>query len=135
MSSQAAHTRRWTRTDYYHMAEAGVFRHDKHLELIQGEIITMTPQRSRDAAVISIVEIELRRAFGDSHLIRVQMPLALDNDSEPESDLAVVTGVPRDYLTNHPRSALLVVEISDTTLKFDREDKSALYAQYHIPDY
>jgi Uma2 family endonuclease len=66
--------------------------------------------------------------------VRVQLPIALDDESEPEPDLAVVSGGPRDY-ANHPSRPALVVEIADSTLAFDREHKGSLYARARLPDY
>jgi len=63
------------------------------------------------------------------------MPLIVDPDSEPEPDLAVVTGSPRDYVSAHPRTALLVVEVADTTLALDRQRKLPTYARAGIPEY
>jgi len=73
-------------------------------------------------------------SFGGHH-VRVQAPLALHDDSKPEPDIAVVSGSFRDYRNAHPRTAVLVVEISDATLAFDREDKAQVYAQADIPEY
>lgn len=126
-------SKRWTRREYERLADAGCLA-DQRLELIAGEILEMTPQRGAHAMAIGLVECALRRAFGESHWIRVQMPLALSADSEPEPDLAVVTGSPRDY-PEHPAHAALVVEISDTTLAFDRARKAGLYAAAGIEEY
>lgn len=135
MEANSVQTKRWTRREYYQMAEAGMFQPDEHVELIDGEIITMTPQRSQHAAVIGKVEAALRQAFGEGYWVRTQMPLAVSEDSDPEPDVAIVPGSPNDYLNEHPTTALLVVEVSDTTLPLDREKKAWLYAQYQIPEY
>lgn len=117
------------------MAEAGILRPDERVELIEGEIITMTPQRSQHAAVISKVEMALRQAFGVDSFIRIQMPLVLTDESEPEPDLAVVKGSPDDYMEEHPRTALLIVEVADTTISYDQTRKAVLYATHGIPEY
>ncbi len=65
----------------------------------------------------------------------MQIPLTLGGRSEPEPDVAVVSGGPRDYLVSHPTSALLVVEIADTTVRFDRRDEGSLYARAGVLDY
>ena len=117
------------------MADAGILRPDERVELIEGEIITMTPQRSRHAAVISKVEAALRQAFGPNCFIRIQMPLALTEHSEPEPDLAVVGGVPDDYIEDHPSTAFLIVEVADTTVSYDQNRKAILYATHGIPEY
>lgn len=127
--------RRWTRDDYYKMAEAGIFAPGERVELIEGEIVAMTPQKSPHAAAGSLVEEALRVAFGPGFHVRSQRPLDLGPESEPEPDAAVVRGRPRDYVSAHPVTAVLVVEISDTTLAYDRGRKAALYAKAGIPEY
>lgn len=135
MSAPAIHTKRWTRQEYDRLAEAGILGPDERIQLIEGEIITMTPQNSPHAAAIGLVETALRQIFDQTHWIRIQLPLIVDPDSEPGPDLAVVIGSPRKYVTEHPRTALLVVEIADTTLSLDRDRKAPLYARAGIPEY
>jgi Uma2 family endonuclease len=117
------------------MAEAGIFSPDERVELLNGEILTMTPQNSPHAATVGLVERVLQRVFGSDHWVRVQLPLIVDPDSEPEPDLAVVSGTPRDYVAEHPRTALLVIEVADTSLDKDRDRKAAIYARAGIPEY
>lgn len=95
----------------------------------------MSPERSRHAATIDLALDALRRAFGASHTIRVRHPLAAGDESEPQPDLAVVPGTPRDYVERHPRSASLVVEVSDTSLAYDRTRKGRVYARAGVADY
>jgi Uma2 family endonuclease len=136
MTIPALQTRRWTRAEYERMAETGVLRPDERVELLDGEILlVMTPQNSPHAAVIGKTEDVLRQTFGRGIWVRTQMPLILDPDSEPEPDLAVVPGSPSDYVQEHPRTALLVVEVADTTLEKDRGRKAATYARAGIPEY
>lgn len=125
----------WSRADYDRLVEAGVFGPGARVELLEGEIIEMSPEKSRHAATIDLVLEALRRAFGASHTIRVQHPLAVSAGSEPQPDLAVVPGTARDYLDQHPQSAALVVEVSDTSLDYDRTKKARVYAQSGIADY
>lgn len=128
--------RHWTREEYHRMAELGLIGPEERLELIEGEIVQkMTPQKSPHATAIRLVEEALRRAFGAGFDVRVQLPLALSPLSEPEPDVAVVRGGPRDYRDAHPTTALLVVEVADTTLAFDRRTKGSLYARAQIADY
>lgn len=127
--------RRWTREEYYRMAGAGVFAPGERVELIEGEIINMTPQDSPHAAAGWLVDSALGRAFPPEYHVRSQRPLILGPDSEPEPDAAVVRGAARDYVHSHPTTAVLVVEISLTTLAFDRGRKAALYAKAGIPEY
>lgn len=127
--------RRWTRDEYQQLADSGVLRPDERVELIAGEIIAVPPQHSRHATGVRLAEDALRALFGVGFDVRAQLPLALGQDSQPEPDVAVVVGTPRDFSEAHPTSALLVVEVADTTLTFDRETKSSLYAAAGIPEY
>lgn len=117
------------------MVAAGVFHPEERLELIEGEILPMTPQGSGHATAVSLVGEVLRKAFGPGFTIRVQMPLALVPDSEPEPDVAVVLGGPRDYKEEHPRTAVLVVEVADATLDYDRGRKTTVYARAGIQEF
>ncbi|MEX5217521.1 MAG: Uma2 family endonuclease [Nitrospira sp.] len=135
MSAPAIQTKRWTRKEYERMAALGLFSPDERVQLIEGEIVTMTPQNSPHAATIGKTQRALDRTFGVNIWVRVQMPLIIDPDSEPEPDLAVVQGTPDDYSDHHPTSALLVVEVSDTTLSLDRDRKRSLYARAGIQEY
>lgn len=135
MSSSAIQVHRWTRDEYERMVEGGVFHPEERVELIDGDIFNMTPQGSLHATAIRLVEDALRRVYSKGYDVRVQMPLAIDEYSEPEPDIAVVMGNPRDYRDSHPSTALLVVEVADNTLPFDREKKKRLYARNGIPEY
>lgn len=135
MGVSAVQTRRWTREEYERLVETGIFHPEERVELLDGELVVMTPQKSIHATAIRLVEDALRIAFGSGHDVRAQLPLALDPDSEPEPDAAVVAGTPRDYRDAHPTTALLVVEVADTTLAFDRERKRSLYARAGIAEY
>ena len=131
----AVQLRRWTRDEYDRMIDAGVLTTEDQVELIDGEIVTMTPQKSRHATAVHLAQDVLRRAFGESVAVRAQLPLALSADSEPEPDVAVVTGSPRDYRDEHPVTALLILEVADSTLAFDRTKKASVYARAGIGDY
>ncbi len=134
-TSVAVDSHRWTRREYENMVSGGVFHPEDKLELIEGEIYDVSPQSSRHATAIRLVEDALRRAYGSGFDVRVQLPAALDASSEPEPDVAVVEGGPRDYRDAHPTTALLTVEVSDTSLAFDRTTKQATYARSTIPEY
>ena len=131
----AVQVRRWTRDEYQRLADVGLLAPDERVELIEGEIIVVPPQRSRHAVGIRLAERKLRAVFSPAFDVLVQMPLALGPHSQPEPDLAVVAGSPRDFTEAHPTSAVLVVEVSDTTLSYDRETKGSLYAAADIPEY
>src|SRR5260370_25744423 len=77
----------------------------------------------------------LEKAFGPGFWIRTQAPLALPGDTEPNPDVSVVSGTREDYLQQHPATALLVVEVSDTTFRYDRKTKGSIYTAAQIADY
>lgn len=124
----------WTRSEYEKMVEMGIFHPEARFELIDGEIIDMTPQGSYHATSIQVMAEYIRDLFGAGYHVRTQMPLALGEDSEPEPDLAVVTGGFMDYRDAHPQIAALVVEVANSTLAYDRL-KANTYARHFIPEY
>ncbi len=126
---------RWTREQYERVVRLGGFEPDQRLELIDGEIVDMAPQNEPHAVALSLLHDALRRAYGDGYVVRIQSPVALDAGSVPEPDLAIVPGRPRDFLTSHPSNAVLLVEIADTTLAYDRSTKRVLYARNGVPEY
>jgi len=135
MSPQGFQLYRWTRQDYAKIAAKGIFHPEARLELIRGNVIQMSPQTSFHATTIRLIEEALRSVCSQGYDVRVQLPLALMPDSEPEPDIAVVSGKPRDYRNKHPETALLIVEVSDSTLIMDRKYKKKLYAGCKIPEY
>ena len=124
----------WTREQYYRMAELGFF-HGKRVELIKGEIIEMSPMKSAHATAVRLVVEILREIFATGFVVDSQLPMSFGKTDEPEPDVAVVAGTIRDYSNSHPKTAALVVEVSDTTLAFDRAKKASLYAENKIADY
>lgn len=126
---------RWTRERYERAIAAGVFEEDDRIELIDGEVVTMSPQSSKHSTGIRLLERALRSAYGAGYVVDAQLPLALGTVSEPEPDVAVVRGSPRDFIDAHPTSAVMVVEVADTSLGKDRSVKKALYARHGIPEY
>lgn len=127
--------RRWTRQEYERFVEMGIFAPDERVELINGKVVEMAPQTSRHATAVTLVSRALSNVFGEGYVMRVQLPLAATAASEPEPDVAIVRGSPRDYLQAHPTSAVLVVEVSDTTLEYDRTTKAAIYAEAKVEEY
>lgn len=125
--------RLWSRDEYYQMAEFGWFD-DQRVELVEGEIVQMSPQKNAHFVAIESTAEILKAVFGPKYWVRAQAPLRLLPRSEPEPDVAVVTGSRHDY-REHPSTALLIVEISDSSLIYDRQIKSALYARAGIADY
>ncbi len=126
-------TYRWSQQEFHQMADLGWFD-EKRVELIDGEIIEMPVPKPPHVAAILLTNNALRAAFGAGFCVRTQAPLDLDPESEPEPDVSVVPGGPRDYPA-HPTTALLVVEVSETTLYLDRNRKAPLYARAGLADY
>ena len=130
-----AQVRRWTRQEYERLAAQGVFAPAERVELIEGEIVAMTPQASPHATAVGLTQDVMVRVFPRGFNVRVQLPLALGARSMPEPDIAIVVGERREYREAHPTTAVLVVEVADTTLEFDRIEKASMYAVAGIPDY
>ncbi len=125
----------WTVDEFQRASDLGAFGFEARLELIEGEIIRKMGQNEPHSWAIQAVLEALRLAFGEGHSVRPQLPLVFGPHSKPEPDLAVVVGSFNDYKHAHPTTAVLVVEVSDTTLAMDRSTKAALYARAGIEDY
>lgn len=126
---------RWTFDEYYRLGELGIFD-NRRVELIDGEICEMSPMTSPHAASVTRAHSRLYDVLGRDVLIRVQLPLRIESQgSEPEPDVAVVQGRDDFYSALHPTTALLIVEVSHTTLTYDRRTKSGLYACANVPEY
>jgi len=131
-------SRKFTVVEYYRAAEAGIFRPDERLELVAGRVIEkLSPQGRLHAAAVTRTARALRKAFGDGFEVRVQAPVRLAEESEPEPDLAVVLAREDDYSAGHPGPSeiALIVEVSDSSLAFDRGGKLAVYAAAKLPEY
>ena len=126
--------RKFTKAEYYRMAEMGFFE-GQRVELIDGEVVLMSPQEAEHATAVELVAEILRHVFTGRFHVRDQKPLDLGEGYEPEPDIAVVEGSPRDYSSTHPKSAALVAEVALTSLDYDRTVKSSLYARAGIPEY
>ena len=126
---------RWSREDYYRMGELGLFAPDSRVELIDGEILQMSPQDSPHSTGIQRASRTLDRSLPSGYHLRLQLPLSIGASSDPEPDVAVVAGEIEDYEDAHPTSAALVVEVSESTLRFDRGRKASLYASAGVADY
>lgn len=124
----------WHKAAYLAAAEAGLFAGTR-VELIGGEIIAMSPMTSRHAAIVSLVLKALMRIFGDTHHLICQTPMDFGPTSEPEPDVAICVGSALEYLDSKPTHAVLVVEVAETSLRYDRTTKASLYARAGIPDY
>ncbi|WP_295881698.1 Uma2 family endonuclease [uncultured Thiohalocapsa sp.] len=129
------HAHRWTRAEYERIVEVGGFGAEARLELLDGDIVDMSPQKSAHASTADLTEAVLRACTFPNAYIRTHKPLAIDDMSEPEPDIAVVPGAPRDYVHAHPSTALLVIEVADSSPGYDRERKARVYARNGIADY
>jgi Uma2 family endonuclease len=126
---------RMTRVRYDRLVDVGIFGPEDRVELLDGLLVVREPQGERHATVVGLVRAALEKAFGSGYHIREEKPIALDEQSEPEPDIAVVPGRLRDYLTAHPSRPVLVVEVAETSLALDRLRKGRLYARARISDY
>jgi Uma2 family endonuclease len=129
-------TRPFTVEEYYRMAEAGILGEDDRVELLDGEIVQMSPIGSRHAACVARLNRKFTRALGERAIVQVQNPLRLSQRSEPQPDLCLLRPRPDYYAGAHPGpgDALLVVEVADTSLEFDRDVKLPLYARAGVPE-
>ena len=134
MAQAPLSVRRWTREEYDRLVALGVFDGEP-LELIGGQLIVAEPQGSYHAGIVFTVADVIRAALPTGFVVRVQGPIALDDDSEPEPDVTVVSGRHEDYFTAHPQRPALVVEVAESSLRFDRRQKESLYARGGVRDY
>jgi len=135
MASVEIKTRRWKRAEYERLIESGFFQPGDQIELVGGQLIVAEPQGSYHFSAIQATEEAIRTAFGQGWQVRGQGPIALDEESEPEPDVAVVPGSFRDYVAGHPSRPVLVIEVSESSLALDREYKGSLYARAGLADY
>ncbi len=124
---------RWTCAEFHRFGDMGVFE-GRRAMLIDGVILEQGPMNPPHAITLGLVEEAIRTAFGAGWWPRQQSPLILGQDTDPEPDLAVVPGRPRDY-AGHPTTAELVVEVADSSLSFDTNEKRLLYARAGIREY
>lgn len=122
-------------TEYARMIEAGILGEDDRVELLEGVLVEMSPQGPPHARVITRLNQALVRGLPQEFIVLPQLPLTLGDYSEPEPDLAVVRASEGDSKTHHPRSALLVIEVSGESLRKDRGIKGAIYAAAGVPHY
>ncbi len=128
--------RLWNRDEFARAEESGVFQPDERLELIEGDIIAKElPLRPPHANAMARTFNCLRAAFSQDFAVRNQCPLALGRLSEPMPDLAVVPGLDDDYSDDHPETAALIVEVAESSLRLDRNEKASLYARAGVTDY
>lgn len=125
---------KWTKEQYYKLAELGFFE-GKRTELIEGEIIEMPTMNTPHATAVRKVNRLMNQLFSANHIVDVQMPLNIGENSEAVPDVAVLEGQIDDFREEHPKNAVLIVEVADTTLRQDRTKKVRLYAQCGITEY
>lgn len=127
---------RLTVDDYGRMGEAGVFAPDARVELIDGEVIDRAPIGTRHAAAVTRLDHLLQRAVGDRAIVRSQNPLRLGDRSEPEPDLQLLLPRADFYASAHPAAGdvLLLIEVADSSVRYDREIKLPLYARHGIAE-
>lgn len=130
--------RLWTREEYHKMGEAGVFAPGERVELIEGQIVPMSPRDPLDDNCISTGTTVFIALFGESHAVRVQLTLSLGERSDPEPDFVLISREEASRLARkrlHPDAADLIVEVSRTSLAYDRGVKASLYAREGVPEY
>ncbi len=129
-------TRRFTVEEYHRMAEVGILGVDDRVELLDGEIVQMSPIGSRHAASVARLTRKLGDAARDRAIVWVQNPIRLTERSEPQPDVCLLQPRTDFYAEAHPSpgDVLLVVEVADTSVAFDRDVKLPLYARSGVPE-
>jgi Uma2 family endonuclease len=135
MTTYPTRTRRWTRAEYDRLIDIGFFQPGDPVELIGGELIVAEPQSAEHYTTICKAARALEAAFGPGWIIRTQGPVGLDDESEPEPDVAVVPGTLDDYSHAHPSRPVLTVEIALSSVVLDRHHKGSVYARAGLADY
>lgn len=135
-SLPSAELRRFSRDEVLRMTELGLFADDEHLELLHGRLIVVPPQGPPHTFSSSVIGDRLRAAYSGIAVIREDKPLDCGPEDLPEPDLVAARGAHIDYVARHPRGdeALLVVEVSHSTQRKDRE-KASIYARAGVPTY
>ena len=129
-------TYRFTTEEYHQMGEAGILSEEKRVELINGEIVEMSPSKSPHAGVVKILGKILNKRLQEQYIISVQDPVKIEPYSEPEPGLAILLHREDFYWKSHPtpKEVLLVIEVADSSLDKDRLVKLPLYAEAGIPE-
>jgi Uma2 family endonuclease len=129
--------RLWTVEEYHRMAEAGIFAPDERVELLEGKILCKSAKSTAHRSTTGRIDYLLKKRLEKIALICVQDPVKLNDRSEPEPDLSVVKIDPLDYADHHPTPSevYLIIEVADSSLKFDCEIKAKTYSLAGIKDY
>jgi len=130
------HRKLFTIDEYHRMIESGILSEDDRVELVEGEIIEMAAKGSRHAACVTRITDLFYRYARQSAIIRVQDPVRIGSSSELEPDVALLRLRDDLYANSHPdgNEVLLIVEVSDTTIGYDRGVKLGLYARANVPE-
>ena len=128
--------RSFTVAEYRRMVEVGILSEEDRVELIDGEVFEISPIREPHAASVDVLNEIVRDRLGRSVIVRVQGPIQLDDFSEPQPDISILKRRDDFYRGGHPRpeDILLIIEVSDSTVDFDRKVKVPLYARAGIPE-
>ncbi|HEY2616384.1 MAG TPA: Uma2 family endonuclease [Acetobacteraceae bacterium] len=126
-----------TIAEYHRMGEVGILTERDRVELIEGQLIAMSPIGSGHSGTVNALNRMLVRAVGDRGVVAVQNPVQLDDLSEPEPDFAVLKPREDDYrkATPRPEEVLLIIEVADSSLAYDRAVKRSLYARHGIAEF
>lgn len=127
--------RRWSRDEYERLMDHGFLDEDEPIELLDGLLVVKEPQHSPHRTAVLLVAKALEQAFGEGWFVQTQSPIILDERSEPEPDVCVIRGAPRDYVDAHPTHPALVVEVAHSGLRVARGRKALVYARARITDY
>ncbi len=128
--------RRWTVAEYHRMDEVGLLREDEHVELIEGDVVTMSPIGSPHAGKVNRLAALLSHHLFEKAIVATQNPVVLSEHNEPQPDIAVLRWRDDYYERTHPGPGdiLLVIEVGDSTVEDDRLVKIPLYARYDVPE-
>ncbi|MCT7949296.1 Uma2 family endonuclease [Ancylothrix sp. C2] len=129
--------KRFTLDEYHKLGELGFLHEDDHIQLIRGELIQMASKgRAHETCLRNLLR-ELPKLVGDRAILQCQAPISVPPNSEPEPDFAILQKRDDNYLSAHPsgRDVLLVMEVSDSSIDYDRDVKQSLYAEARISDY
>lgn len=131
------HRRLFTADEYQRLGEVGILHEDDHVELVDGDIVQMSAVGSRHCAGVDRLVVLMQRCFGARGIGRVQSPVRLNQYSEPEPDIAMLKPRADFYASAHPTGddILLIIEVAETSVRYDREVKGPLYARSGVPEF
>src|SRR5215813_13807236 len=126
---------RWSRGEYARLIDHGILDEDDLVELLDGLLLVKEPQYSPHRTAVLLTAKALEQAFGEGWFVQTQSPIILDDRSEPEPDVCVVRGSPRDYVTTHRSHPAVIVEVAESGLRLARGRKAVAYARARVADY